>query len=89
MSVPVVEYRRALHRIPELDNQLPETTAYVTRVLSGLPCRLMNPIRGSVCAYFDAGRRDTVAFRADMDALPEEEATGLPFASEHPGRMHA
>lgn len=89
MSVPVVEYRRALHRIPELDNQLPETTAYVTRVLSGLPCRLMNPIRGSVCAYFDAGRRDTVAFRADMDALPEGEATGLPFASEHPGRMHA
>ena len=89
MPVPVVEYRRALHRIPELDNQLPETTAYVTRILAGLPCRVMTPIRGSVCAWFDAGKRDTVAFRADMDALPETEASGVPYASVHPGKMHA
>ena len=89
MPANVVEYRRALHRIPELDNQLPETLAYVTDLLSALPCQIITPIRGCVCAWFDAGKRDTVAFRADLDALPVTEATGLPYASVHPGVMHA
>ena len=82
-------HRRALHRIPELDNCLPETTAYVRSVLEQLPCAVSSPIPGSVCAYFDAGRPETVAFRADLDALPVTEATGLPYASAHPGIMHA
>ena len=85
----VVEHRRRLHRIPELDNQLPETIGYVRSVLEPLGCQLSSPITGSVCAYFDAGRSETVAFRADLDALPVTESTGLPFASEHPGIMHA
>ena len=38
MLPSVVTHRRALHRIPELDNQLPETTAYVRSVLEGLGC---------------------------------------------------
>ena len=85
----VIEYRRALHRIPELDNQLPETVRLVQDVLAALPCRVFSPVTGSVCAWFDAGKRESVAFRADLDALPVEEATGLPFASRHPGMMHA
>lgn len=89
MSSHVVAYRRDLHRIPEIHNVLPETDAYVSRVLAPLPCQVSEPIRGSVCAWFDAGRPDTVAFRADLDALPVEENTGLPFASRYPGRMHA
>ena len=89
MSQTVVDHRRALHRIPELDNQLPETVAYVRSVLEPLGCTLSSPIPGSVCAYFDAGKSESVAFRADMDALPVTEATGLPFASAHPGKMHA
>ena len=89
MLPSVVPHRRALHRIPELDNQLPETTAYVRSVLEGLGCAVSFPIPGSVCAYFDAGKTETVAFRADMDALPVEERTALSFASTHPGRMHA
>lgn len=84
-----VAYRRALHRIPELDSDLPETEAFVKSALVGLPCRLFPPVRGSVCAYFDAGKRDTVAFRADMDALPVTEQNHLPYASTHPGQMHA
>jgi len=89
MSLPVVNHRRTLHRIPELDNQLPETTAYVKHVLQGLPCTVTSPVEGSVCAFFDAGREDSVAFRADMDALSVPEETGLPFASLHEGWMHA
>ena len=85
----VVDYRRALHRIPELDNQLPETVEAVKRILTPLPCRIFSPIAGSVCAWFDAGKSDAVAFRAELDALPVTETTGLPYASLHPGRMHA
>ena len=76
-----VDYRRALHRIPELDNQLPETVQLVQRILAPLPCRVFSPITGSVCAWFDAGKSDAVAFRAELDALPVTEATDLPYAS--------
>ncbi len=89
MPDSVVTHRRALHRIPELDCCLPETTAYVRSALTPLHCTVSSPTPGSVCAFFDAGRRETVAFRADMDALPVTEATGLPYASAHPGNMHA
>ena len=89
MLPTVTAHRRALHRIPELDDQLPETVQYVRSVLEALPCQIFSPIPGSVCAFFDAGKPETAAFRADMDALPVTEATGLPYASVHPGRMHA
>lgn len=85
----LVDYRRALHRIPELDCQLPETLALVRSVLEPLPYDLSSPIPGSVCACLDAGKPETAVFRADMDALPVSENTGLPFASAHPGIMHA
>lgn len=87
--MPVVDHRRRLHQIPELDDQLPETCSYVRSVLEPLGCEISSPIPGSVCAFFDAGKPETAAFRADMDALPVEERTGLPFASRHDGRMHA
>lgn len=86
---PVVEYRRALHRIPELDDRLPETCAYVRSALASFELEAFSPIPSSVCAYLDAGKAETVAFRADMDALPIPEATGLPYASSHTGAMHA
>ena len=89
MSQTVVAHRRTLHRIPELVDQLPETVAYVRSVLEPLGCTLSSPIPSSVCAFFDAGKPETVAFRADMDALPGTETTGLPFASCRPGVMHA
>lgn len=89
MIPPVVEHRRALHRIPELDCQLPETVRYVETVLRPLGCKVFSPTQGSLCAWFDAGREETAAFRADMDALPGEETTGLPYTSAHLGRMHA
>lgn len=81
--------RRALHRIPELDRNLPETFAYVSGVLSRLPCRVFSPGEGSLCAYFDFGRPEAIAFRADADALPITERTGADYASRHEGCMHA
>ena len=89
MLPSVVQYRRALHQIPEIEDRLPKTTAYVLSILDPLNCTVTTPTPGSVCAYFDAGREETVAFRADMDALPLTECADLPYASCHPGFMHA
>ena len=85
----IIEDRRALHRIPELDRNLPETISYLQGALDGLNCRVFSPMEGALCAYFDFGRTQTLAFRADADALPIQEQTGAKYASCHPGKMHA
>lgn len=81
--------RQALHAIPELGLDLPKTAAYVKNALRDLTCELSFPLEYAVCAFFDFGADSAIAFRADMDALPVPEETGLPFASTHPGQMHA
>jgi len=85
----IIEDRRALHRIPELELDLPETMVYLQKSLSKLNCSVFSPIPNSVCAFFDFGADHAIAFRADCDALPIVEKTELPFASCHPGKMHA
>ena len=85
----IIDDRRALHRIPELDRDLPETMAYLRSALAELHCRVFSPMEGALCAFFDFGREKAIAFRADADALPIQEQTGLAFASTHPGKMHA
>ena len=82
-------YRRDLHRIPELDFDLAQTISYIEGVLAPLACEVAHPCRSCVCAFFDVGAERTTAIRADMDALPIEEATGAAFASTHEGKMHA
>ena len=87
----LVRIRRELHRIPELGCELPETCAYVEEYLKklGIPCRELGKA-GGILAEIDTGRPGKLlCFRADMDALPVTEETGLPFASEHTGKMHA
>ena len=82
-------FRRDLHRIPELDYDLPQTIAYIESVLASLVCEITHPCKGCVCAFFDADAERTTAIRADMDALPITEETGCDFASTHAGCMHA
>ncbi len=89
IELQIREDYRALHQIPELDDALPKTVAYICHCLKPLGCQLVFPIQGSVCAYFDRQKSKTIAFRADCDALPVQEQTGLPFASAHSGCMHA
>ena len=88
---PLKRFRRDLHRIPELDFELPQTIRYIEGVLDGLCCEVTYPCKSCVAAYFAAreGAQGCVAIRADMDALPISEATGVAFASESSGRMHA
>ena len=85
----VIKDRRALHQIPELAWELPKTMAYLRNALEGLKCQVFEPVPGALCAWFDFGQDHAIAFRTDCDALPIEEKTGLPFASTHPGKMHA
>ena len=81
---PMTVDRRALHRIPELGDELPKTMDYLQNVLGTLGCEVFFPLDSAVCAYFDFGAADTLAFRAEMDALPIAEQTGLPFSSATP-----
>lgn len=81
--------RQELHRIPELDRYLPQTVRYIQQQLQVLDCHVFSPMEGAVCAWFDRGAEKAIAFRCGMDALPITENTGLPYASQNPGRMHA
>jgi hippurate hydrolase len=52
-------------------------------------CRVFAPMESALCAYFDFGAEKTLAFRADMDALPIQEVNETEYTSRHPGKMHA
>jgi len=87
----IVAVRRRLHAHPEIGLQLPATQAVVAEELRGMG---LEPVLGrsvsSVTAVIEGDRPGpTVLLRADMDALPLQEDTGLAFASEVPGVMHA
>lgn len=85
----IIKDRQALHRIPELCWELPKTVDYLKNAVSGLNCRVFAPVEGALCAFFDFGKVETIAFRADCDALPIQERSGAPYASTHMGCMHA
>jgi amidohydrolase len=86
-----VGLRRRVHRQPELGLRLPNTHAAVLAELADLPVRLHKGTGcSSVVAVLDGGQKGpTVLLRGDMDALPLQEDTGLEFASEVAGTMHA
>ena len=88
----LVPFRRELHRHPELSMKEFETTERLARELDSLgvayrrlaPTGLTGEIRGTA-----EGPEKIVLLREDIDGLPVTENTGLPFASEETGRMHA
>eukprot|EP00741_Cyanophora_paradoxa_P003350 tig00000692_g3256.t1 len=81
--------RQRIHRRPELAYKEFETSAFVREVLSELQIPFHHPIADTgVVAWMGRGPR-SVALRADMDALPIQEAVESPFRSEIGGRMHA
>lgn len=84
--------RRSLHRHPELSWQEEETQARLAAALDELPAVDVRPVaRTGLVARIPGhdGNAPRVAIRGDIDALPIREETGLPFASENPGVMHA
>ncbi|MBR6825937.1 MAG: amidohydrolase [Oscillospiraceae bacterium] len=83
-----VRLRRELHQYPELSEQEHRTRALITARLDelGVPYRIHS--NGGITATIGKGNR-AVGIRGDIDALPIEEKTGLPYASKNPGVMHA
>lgn len=90
----ITAWRRHLHQHPELMFDLPETSKFVEEKLRsfGITDITTGIAETGVVAVIEgqsntSGR--TIGLRADMDALPITEATGLPHASKNPGKMHA
>lgn len=86
-----VSLRRAMHERPEIGLDLPITRELVEEALGGLPLnvRRCTTTSGLIVDLEGARPGPTVLLRADMDALPMPEDTGVPFSSRHEGRMHA
>ena len=87
----IIEIRRDLHRIPETAYTEKKTSAYVADYLNNLRLEVQTGIaQYGVVGLMKTGRPGpTLMIRADMDALPLIEDTGLGFVSEHEGAMHA
>ncbi len=87
----VIELRRDFHRHPELGFEEVRTSAKVAEFLRGCgldPC--VGIAKTGITALVEGDREGpTLLLRADMDALPIEEESGLEFASQVPGKMHA
>ncbi len=87
----VIAFRHELHRHPELAGEEFATSALIREKLGNTDIKLLIPflktdVVGILCGKGDGPQ---VALRADIDALPLEEMTGVEYASEYPGKMHA
>ncbi|WP_181893050.1 M20 aminoacylase family protein [Falsiruegeria mediterranea] len=90
----ITEWRRDIHAHPELRFEEHRTGAKVAELLTGFGCDevVTGFGRTGVVGVIHGRVRESgkvIGFRADMDALPIPETTGLPHASTHPGVMHA
>ena len=88
----IVALRRAIHADPEIGLDCRRTTAKIKAALEGLPLEYRGgPSTSGLVAILRGGGDNgrAVLLRGDMDALPMQEETGLPFASQVPGAMHA
>ena len=87
----IVALRREIHEEPELGFETEKTAEKVLDALDGLPLEIQTGIaeNGVVATLKGEDDGPTVALRADMDALPIHEETGLQFASKVDGKMHA
>ncbi len=85
----VIDWRRDLHKIPELGFELHQTSAYIRQQLDRIGIRFQRAAQTGIVALIEGGTDGpTLALRADMDALPIKEETGLSYASSN-GNMHA
>ncbi|MDH0117099.1 M20 family metallopeptidase [Rhizobium pusense] len=94
MHDEIIAWRRDLHANPELGYELPRTASFVADKLRVFGCdQVTEAIGRSGVVGVIHGRNDVsgkvIGLRADMDALPIQETTGLPYASTIEGRMHA
>ncbi|MBW2305518.1 MAG: amidohydrolase [Deltaproteobacteria bacterium] len=87
----MVRWRRDFHQHPELMHQEHRTSEAIASVLGEIGLEVWSGLAGTGVISLVEGKKTgkTVGLRADIDALPIQEATGLPFASKNRGIMHA
>lgn len=87
----IIEFRHALHRIPEMAGAEFETARAIRERLAGLDLEVLPPFLGTdvVAILHGRGPGRNVTLRADIDALRVHEETGAAYSSRHDGRMHA
>lgn len=88
----ILDRRHFYHTCPELSGEEKETTKLIRADLEAIGITDIHEMEGFYGLYADlkGGKPGkTIALRADIDALPVNEESGLPFASKHPGKMHA
>ena len=88
----MTEWRKYLHTIPELKFDCPKTSAFIAEKLREFGVSEIHEgiaETGIVAIIEGQGAGPTIGLRADFDALPITEATGVEYASTHPGNMHA
>lgn len=90
LNESIVKMRRELHKIPEVGTDLPQTKNYVIGKLKelGLTPKECSKDSGLICDIQGSSLGKIVAIRADMDALPISEETGVDYAAKN-GNMHA
>ncbi|MGO4889259.1 M20 family metallopeptidase [Anaerobacillus sp. MEB173] len=91
LAEEIIEWRRDFHKHPELSFEESRTSKIVADFLRSIGLDVKERVNGNgvVADLKTIENGPTIAFRADMDALPIQEETGLPFASQVPGVMHA
>lgn len=92
--IDLLATRRHLHQIPEIGLEEVKTQAYLLQVIKEVtadkPFISIQTWRTGILVYLEGYNPEkTVAWRTDIDGLPIKEETGLDFASQHEGRMHA
>lgn len=85
----IIALRRELHYNPELSKQEFQTTTILQEFLEQKGITVTKPLKTGLVASIKRGEGKVIAFRADIDALPVKEETGLDFASGHENVMHA
>ena len=88
----IIEQRRHFHAHPELPLQEVNTSADIIerlKAIDGIEVVTYEGLTGCIGILKGAKPGKTVVLRADIDGLPVNEQTGLPFASKNPGKMHA
>lgn len=86
---PMTVDRRALHRTPSWATSCPRPWTIYKMSSARSTARCFSHLTAPCAPIFDFGAADTLAFRAEMDARPSRSGRGLPFASQHSGKMHA
>lgn len=91
----LITIRRHLHQIPEVALEEVETHAFLMQVIGMMDqkfLKILEPKELSTAILVRVQGSDpsrTIGYRTDIDGLPVDEKTGLPYASQHPGKMHA